>query len=112
VSSSGENGSSPFFGSFPTRGVWTALGLSRAQFLLIIAVSVVAFLFVDGPLWRQLEGNHFRRIVLSYLTIPAMIVAIQLLHREFSLSTLLGGTIVIGVIKLLLTALIVLLFSF
>lgn len=112
VSVEPEKNESQFFGSLPTHGVWTAVGLSRSQFLLVISVSVLAFLFLGGPLWQHLDTNHFHRIVLSYLAIPVLILAIQLARRQLNLSTLLGGTIVIGVIKLLLTAVIMMLLSF
>ncbi len=102
------NPGSAFFGSFPTRGIWTALGLSRVQFFVILALSVSAFLFIDGALWEHLEANHFRRIVVSYAAIPLMILAAQLQRRRFSWATLFGGSITIGALKLLITALVVL----
>jgi hypothetical protein len=99
---------SSFFGSFPRRGVWTALGLTRMEFFVILLVSVALFSIVDGPIWQHPAGNHFRRITTSYLAIPLLILANQLTRKKFDLATLLGGSIVIGVIKLVLTALIVL----
>ncbi len=102
----------PFFGSLPTRGLWTAVGLSRAQFVAIIGVSVLAFVFIDGPLWERLDGNHFRRITLSYLAIPALIAAVQMRAGKLEAGALFGATIIIAVIKLLLTALLVLVLSF
>jgi hypothetical protein len=99
---------SSFFGSFPKRGVWTALGLTRIEFFVVLAVSVALFSLVDGPIWAHPGGNHFRRIAMSYLSIPLLLVANQLIRKKFDLTALLGGSIVIGVIKLVLTALIVL----
>lgn len=97
-----------FFGSFPTRGVWTALGLTRTEFFVILIVSVALFSLVDGPIWQHPGGNHFRRITTSYLAIPLLILANQLTRKKFDLAALFGGSIVIGVIKLVVTALIVL----
>lgn len=88
------------------------MGLSRAQFVAIIGISLVAFLFVDGPLWEQLGDNHFRRITLSYLAIPVLVAALQMYAGKLDAGALFGATIVIGVIKLLLTALLVLILSF
>ncbi len=109
-SNEGDSGSS-FFGSFPARGVWTALGLSRAWFFSILAISIVAFLFIDGAVWNHLEDNHFRRIVISYMAIPGLITVAQLSRGRFDLPALLGGAVVIGALKLLVTALVVLYFS-
>jgi hypothetical protein len=102
----------PFFGAFPTHGIWNALSLSRGQFAGILLLSIAAFVFIDGPLWRHLEANHFRRIVVSYLSIPLLILVCQLAGRRFDLPALFGGSVVIGVLKLLATALLVLLMSF
>lgn len=101
-----------FFGAFPQRGVWTGVGLSRGQFLAIIAVSVAAFLYIDGPLWSHLKGNHLRRIVASYGIIPVLVAACQLAGAGFDLRRLFAASIMIGVIKLLVTALLVLVLSF
>lgn len=101
-----------FFGRFPERGVWTQLGLSRAQFLAIIAVSVAAFVFIDGPLWRHVEANHFRRIVASYALIPMLFAGCQLMRNGIDVWRLVAGSILIGVIKLLATAFLVLILSF
>ncbi len=97
-----------FFGRFPSRGVWTVLGLTRVHFFVILTISVVAFLFLDGPLWENLAANHFRRIVVSYTAIPAMILVSQFLRDRVDWAKVFGGSVVIGVIKLLITALIVL----
>lgn len=102
----------PFFGAFPTRGIWNALSLSRGQFAGILLISVAAFVLIDGPVWRHLEANHFRRIVVSYLSIPLLILICQLTGGRFDLPALFGGSIVLGVLKLLATALLVLLLSF
>ncbi len=97
-----------FFGSFPTRGVWTVLGLTRVQFFAILTIAVISFLFLDGPLWQNLTTNHFRRIVVSYTAIPAMIFICQFSRGGVDWPRMFGGSVVIGVIKLLITALIVL----
>ena len=101
-----------FFGALPTRGIWTALGLPRNHFLAIVIASLLAFVFIGGPVWLDPRGQHFWRIVLSYLLIPLLVGASQVrTFRGFALSKLFAATIVIGAIKLVLTALLALVLS-
>ena len=72
---------------------------------------MAAFLFIDGPLWSNLRENHFRRIIVSYVAIPMMVLVCHLRGAGFDLRRLFGATIVIGVIKLLVTAFLVLALS-
>jgi len=102
----------PFFGAFPTSGIWNALSLSRGQFAGILLISIAAFVLIDGPIWRHLEANHFRRIVVSYLSIPLLILICQFTGGRVDLPALFGGSVVLGVLKLLATAFLVLLLSF
>ena len=70
------SGSERFIGPLPTTGPWTALGLTRGWFLAILLLSVAAFTFIGGPVWRHVHDSHFWRIVVSYALIPlAVIVA-------------------------------------
>lgn len=96
---------SPLFGPLPTRGIWTALALTRAQFFLILALSVALFVFIDGPLWLHLHSSHFRRIALSYALIPVAVAGALRRNRTFRLLTAVVGTAVLSLIKLVVTAL-------
>jgi hypothetical protein len=96
---------SPLFGPLPTRGIWTALALTRAQFFLILAGSVVLFVFIDGPLWLHLHSSHFTRIALSYTVIPVAVALALLRNCKLRLLTVVVGTAVLSLIKLVVTAL-------
>ena len=92
------------FGPLPTRGIWTALDLTRSQFLLILALSVGLFLFIGGPLWQHARASHFWRIGLSYAVIPfAVAVALQR-NGKAHLTPIAVATLVISLLKLVLTA--------
>jgi hypothetical protein len=93
-----------FFGGLPERGPWTAVGLSRAQFLAILALSVGLFVFVGGPVWAHVHDRHFARIAISYGVIPVAVVGA--LHRNGTARPALvaGATLVIALVKLILTA--------
>jgi hypothetical protein len=106
VGQSRESHRVPLFGPLPTRGVWTAVGLTRGQFLGILAVSIAMFLFLDGPLWRHTHDSHFWRIVWSYLAILPM--AAVALHRngKAHISTIVAASVVVGLVKLVVTAMI------
>ena len=94
------------FGPLPTRGIWTSLDLTRGQFLFIIALSIGLFLFIDGPLWMHAHESHFWRIVLSYLAIPIAVTAALYRNHKARLVTVVVASIVVGLVKLVLTALI------
>lgn len=94
----------PFFGALPERGVWTAVGLTRGQFFAILGLSVALFVFVGGPVWAHLRGGHLARIAMSYGVIPPA-VAFALRHNGSArLPLILGASVVIALVKLLLTA--------
>lgn len=95
---------SRLFGPLPTRGIWTALALTRGQFFLIIGLSVALFVFVDGPLWLHLHRSHFLRITVSYAVIPPAVAGALLRNRQFRLRTIVVGTAVLSLIKLVVTA--------
>jgi hypothetical protein len=96
------------FAPLPVNGPWTALQLSRAQFVSILGGACVIYTFTGGPLWRHVGENDFVRIVTSYAAIP-LAVAIAL-RRNASLSFVswLVASGVIAALKLLLTALLAL----
>ncbi len=98
-----------FFGTLPTRGIWTALDLPRMHFAAIVVLTVAAFVFIDGPIWRHPHDQHLRRIVISYVLIPVLIGISQWsLKRRLAIAPLFAGTLVIGAIKLVVTALLTL----
>lgn len=105
VEPSQETRHAPFFGPLPTRGIWTAVGLTRGQFLGILAVSIVLFLFFDGPLWRHTHDSHFWRIMWSYLIILPMAGAALYRNGKARLSTFVAACVVVGLVKLVVTAL-------
>lgn len=92
------------FGAFPTDGIWTSLGLGRAQFFAILGLSLLLFVFIDGPVWRHVHAAHFWRITLSYGAIVPAVWAALVWNRTPRLSPLLGASAVIALLKLVLTA--------
>ena len=92
------------FGPLPARGIWTALDLTRGQFLLILALSVVLFLFIGGPLWAHARDSHFWRIGLTYAIIPLAVGAALYRNGKARPMLILVATVVISLIKLVLTA--------
>lgn len=95
---------SPFFGTFPTDGIWTTLGLGRRQFFAILALSLLLFVFIDGPVWRHVHAAHFRRITVSYAVIVPGVWAALAWNRTARLSQLLGAGAVLALVKLVVTA--------
>jgi hypothetical protein len=93
-----------FFGGLPEHGIWTALELTRTQFVAILAVAMTLFLFVGGPVWQHVRGGHFVRIAVSYGVIPPAVVLALLRNRRLRLPLVLGASAVLAVIKLVLTA--------
>lgn len=93
-----------FFGSLPIEGVWTSVGLSRDQFVAIVLLSTVLFVFIDGPLWQHLRHSHFARIVYSYAMIPAAVALALYLNGKLRWGLLIAATVVVGLVKLVLTA--------
>lgn len=94
----------PFFGSLPERGPWTAVGLTRGQFLAILGLSVALFLFVGGPVWAHVREGHAVRIAVSYGVIPVAAGVALRRNQRARLGLLVGATVVIGLVKLVLTA--------
>jgi hypothetical protein len=94
----------PFFGALPRHGLWTAVGLTRGQFVTILAVSVALFVFVDGPLWAHVRDGHFTRIAVSYGVIPPAVFLMLRRNGSARIALVLGGSLVVALVKLLLTA--------
>jgi hypothetical protein len=97
-------GRAPFFGSLPDRGLWTAVGLRRGQFGAILGVSVTLFVFVGGPVWTHLHDGHFMRLAVSYGVIPPAVVLALGRNGSIDLARVLGASAVIALVKLLVTA--------
>ena len=99
-----ERTRTPFFGTLPVRGPWTAVGLERGQFLAVLALSLALFLFVGGPLWTHLRDGHFARIAVSYGVIPLATAVV--LHRNGAArpGRIAVASLLIAVVKLVLTA--------
>jgi hypothetical protein len=93
-----------FIGPLPTRGPWTAVGLPRGSFLAILVLSVAAFALIGGPVWRDVHGDHFARIALSYaLIVPLVGIAFRRV-RPFPLGTAFAAVVLIALVKLVVTA--------
>jgi hypothetical protein len=101
----------PFFGSFPVDGIWTSVGLTRAQFLWLIAVSTALFVFIDGPLWEHLHDTHFSRILCSYAVIPPTVAAALQYNGKLRWTLLVAATVVVGLAKLVATAVVLVAFG-
>jgi hypothetical protein len=99
------NPRTPLFGSLPARGLWTALDLTRGQFVGIVLLACVVYAFAGGPLWRHLGENDFLRIVLSYALIPLLVAAALAWNHALRLSRWLVASGVLATLKLVLTAL-------
>jgi hypothetical protein len=92
------------FGPLPEHGPWTVVGLTRTQFGAILGMSVVLFLFVDGPLWAHVREPHLRRIAVSYAAIPLAAAWALGLNGRLRLHFVLGASAVIALLKLVVTA--------
>lgn len=101
-----ESRPAPFFGPLPTRGMWTAVGLTRGEFFIILTVSVVMFVFLYGPLWLHAHDSHFARIVWSYLVILPMAWMALYRNGKARIGTVVAASVVIGLVKLVITAVI------
>jgi hypothetical protein len=93
-----------FFGPLPRRGIWSAVDLTRDQFLAILTLSLLLFVFVDGPIWSHAHASHFWRIAWSYLAIPAAVALALLRNGKLGLAPLVVGSAVLSLVKLVLTA--------
>lgn len=93
------------FAPLPTSGIWTSLDLTRGQFLWILLGSLLLFAFVDGPVWSHLRTSHFWRLTISYLFIPPAVALALWRNGKAHVLPLVVATAVISVIKLVLTAL-------
>lgn len=96
--------SAPFLGGLPEHGPWNAVGLTRGQFVGILALATALFVLVGGPLWRHVHEGHFARIAISYGVIPPATAAA--LHRNGRArpALIVGASVLIALAKLLLTA--------
>lgn len=92
------------FGPLPTRGIWTALSLTRSQFLLILGGSITLFVVVGGPLWTHLHDSHFRRIAVSYAVIPPAVSVALYQNGKAHVLLIVTSSAVIALIKLVVTA--------
>jgi len=101
-----ERQKAPFFGSLPIDGIWTSLGLTRGQFFAIVALTTLLFLFIDGPVWDHLRQSHFGRIVYSYAMIPPSVAAALYWNGKLRWGPLIAASVVVGLVKLVLTAVI------
>jgi hypothetical protein len=92
------------FTACPRDGVWTTVGLTRAQFFGILVASTLVFLLWGGPLWAPDRGGDFPRLVASYLFIPLAVAGALARNRKLRLALFLGATGVLAIAKLVVTA--------
>jgi hypothetical protein len=88
----------------PQQGIWTSVNLSREQFFAILLLSILLFLLLDGPAWRHLRDSHTVRILGSYGIIPVLVAVVQWKRHCVNLRSWLEASILISLIKLLVTA--------
>jgi hypothetical protein len=84
--------------------MWTAVGLTRGQFFFILTVSIVLFLFLDGPLWLHTHDSHFWRIGWSYLAILPMVWVALYRNGKAGVGMIMAASVVVGLVKLVVTA--------
>lgn len=101
----------PWFAPFPKKGVWTALGLTRSAFFAILTGSVLVYVFWGGPLWNHLGEDDFVRIVISYSLIPVAVAGALAANRTMTLANFVAGSAVLCTMKLVVTAVLALLFD-
>jgi len=89
----------------PEKGIWDSVGLGRWQFLGIVLLSVLLFVFLGGPAWDALDGAHTLRIGISYLIIPILVAAAQRYNSTLKFRAWLEASLFICLIKLIATAL-------
>lgn len=106
-----HGGRTPLFSPLPVHGPWTALQLTRGQFLGILAAACALYAFLGGPLWRHLGEHDFARIASSYTLIPVAVALALVRNHAFRVTTWLAGSGVIAAIKLVLTALLAMAFG-
>lgn len=92
------------FAPLPVNGPWSALHLTRAQFLLILLGATLVYVFTGGPLWSHLRENDFVRILISYAVIPVAVAAALQRNGHLRFTLWLAASGVIAALKLLLTA--------
>ena len=93
-----------FIGPLPATGPWSAFGLGRGQFFAVLLGAIALFVLIGGPVWRHVHDPHFARLAWSYAVIPPAIAAAQLRNGSFGWGRLFGATVTIGVLKLVVTA--------
>jgi hypothetical protein len=91
-------------GPLPVAGPWTALGLTRSQFLTIVGLSVGLFIIVGGPIWSHLHGTHLWRLVVSYAVIPPAVAWALRRNRSMGAVRVVVASGVLALLKLVLTA--------
>jgi hypothetical protein len=92
-----------FVAPLPATGPWTHLGISRAAFFAVLLGSILTFLLVPSPLWTHLRDGHFTRLAVSYAVIPAAVAVLLAREGRLAVGLLLRGTLVLALLKLVLT---------
>jgi hypothetical protein len=69
------------------------------------------FTFLGGPAWRHLHDPHLVRIGASYAAIPLGVAGAYMYNRDRRFGLALAAAAVIALIKLVATALLLMVFS-
>ena len=94
----------PLFEPLPVRGPWTAVALSRGEFLGVLGASLVVFAVLGGPVWTHVRDAHFLRITVSYAVIPILVASVQWRSGSLRPGVFLGATALLAATKLVVTA--------
>jgi hypothetical protein len=94
----------PMFGPLPRHGPWSVVGLSRGQFLGVLAASLALFVGLGGPVWSHLHDAHLVRITVSYAVIPLLVAVVQWRSGRLRPGLFVGATALLAASKLVLTA--------
>ncbi len=111
MDSESQDQNRPTFAPLPTKGVWTAIGLSRAAFFTIFLGASAVYVFWGGPLWSHLGEDDFVRLAISYAIIPIAVAFALVRAGNFGIATFVVATGVIAALKLVLTAVLALIFD-
>lgn len=82
------------------------IGLNRAQFISVVAMSVTVFVVLLGPVWER-NYDVDRAVIVSYLLIPPLVVVFLKRERRLKLRSFLISTLAVAITKFAITAAIV-----
>ncbi len=90
-------------------GQWSlssTLGLTAAQGVWILTISMLIFAFLGGPFWSSPRQAFTLRVIASYLILPPLVFVCLLWNRKATWATLLFASSVLGSVKFAITVVI------